>query len=79
MQVMHMDSLAALFCSEALAQGWAEVQVQVENAGPATLVWQGHSHIVLGSAGPVSAQELQPLVVHAVQRMHTSQQSLLGE
>ena len=71
-------SLIALFCSEQLAQGGSGVRAQVEATGSATLVWCG-TQAVLTSAGAVSAQELQPLVVHSVEGMHASQRALLGE
>lgn len=64
---------------QTLAQGEAGVEVQTESTSSVTLSWCSCSQAVLASAGPVSAQELRPLVVHAVQSMHTAQQALLGK
>ena len=70
--------LATLFCSEALASG-AGVQVELESTGSITVLWCGSSHATLASAGHVSVQDLQPLVVHAVESMHTSRLALCSE
>lgn len=77
----HADcviSLATLFCSKALASR-AGVQVQLESTGSVTVSWCGSSHAALASAGPVSVQDLQPLVVHSVESMHTSRLALCSE
>lgn len=78
MLVVFVDYLTALFCSEELAQGGAGVRVQVETTGSVTLLWRG-TQAVLTSAGAVSTQELQPIVVHSVESMHASRRALLGE
>lgn len=76
--VVFVEYFTASFCSEELAQGGAGVQVQVETTGSVTLLWRS-TQAVLTSAGAVSTQELQPIVVHSVEGLHASRRALLGE